>query len=207
MAKKIKDWNGNSKSTYVTLAASNHTEHERERHDLYCTNPQSLRDFLEAYIIRDNNPISKNIWENASGLFHLVNVLKEYGFNVEASDAWDYGTGAKIIDFLQDDPIDTTNFDLLTNPPYGVINEWTQRGLEVLKEGQRMFLLVKIQFLETINRKKIFEENPPKYIYVYSKRQLCAMNGNFKEYASSAVCYAWVVFEKGYKGDTIIRWI
>lgn len=23
----------------------------------------------------------------------------------------------------------------------------------------------------------------------------------------SAVCYAWYVWEKGYKGDTIVRWI
>ena len=27
------------------------------------------------------------------------------------------------------------------------------------------------------------------------------------EKKSSAVCYAWFVWEKGYKGDTIVKWI
>ena len=32
------------------------------------------------------------------------------------------------------------------------------------------------------------------------------MNGEF-DLGSSAVCYAWFVWEKGFKGETIIRWI
>lgn len=32
------------------------------------------------------------------------------------------------------------------------------------------------------------------------------MNGNFAAMEGSAVCYAWFVWEKGYKGDTIVRW-
>ena len=30
---------------------------------------------------------------------------------------------------------------------------------------------------------------------------------NFKDVKSSAVCYAWFIWEKSYKGDTIVRWI
>jgi hypothetical protein len=34
------------------------------------------------------------------------------------------------------------------------------------------------------------------------------MNGDFERYAkATAICYAWFVWEKGFKGDTIIRWI
>ncbi len=202
-----KDWTGNRKSTYAPLGASNHASHERQTHDLYCTHPDALREFLEAYVTRDGETISNKVWENASGLFHLVRELRRQNYEVIASDAWDYGTGAEIIDFLEDEPIDTTGVDILTNPPYGVVNAWTEKGLEVLKTGQKMFLLVKIQYLETLSRRRIFNDNPPKFVYVFSKRQLCAMNGNFEEYASSAVCYAWVVFEKGFQGDTIVRWV
>lgn len=38
----------------------------------------------------------------------------------------------------------------------------------------------------------------------------CAKNGEFdkmKEGGGSAVAYAWYVWEKGYKGNTIIKWI
>ena len=34
------------------------------------------------------------------------------------------------------------------------------------------------------------------------------MNGDFKKYNyNGAVAYAWFVWEKGYKGDTILKWI
>lgn len=45
-------------------------------------------------------------------------------------------------------------------------------------------------------------------MYVFSSRVNCAMNGDFKKYNhNSAVAYAWFVWEKGYKGDTILKWI
>lgn len=36
---------------------------------------------------------------------------------------------------------------------------------------------------------------------------MCAMNGNFASISSSAAAYAWFVWEKGFKGDPIIKWI
>ena len=38
---------------------------------------------------------------------------------------------------------------------------------------------------------------------------MCAKNGDFDEMIAgggSAVAYAWYVWEKGYKGDTILKW-
>lgn len=32
-----KDWIGNSKATYATIGASNHSKSEREEHDFYAT--------------------------------------------------------------------------------------------------------------------------------------------------------------------------
>lgn len=46
------------------------------------------------------------------------------------------------------------------------------------------------------------------HVYVSSSRLRCAMNGDFEKYAkSTAVCYAWYVWVKGYTGDTVIKWI
>ena len=44
---KEKDWNGNKKTTFVTLGASNHSEKEREKDDFYATDPHSLEIFLK----------------------------------------------------------------------------------------------------------------------------------------------------------------
>lgn len=58
----------------------------------------------------------------------------------------------------------------------------------------------------------MFKKYPPKYVYVFSSRQRCAMNGNFEKYANEgeshgAVAYCWFMWEKGFKGDPVIRWI
>lgn len=42
------------------------------------------------------------------------------------------------------------------------------------------------------------------------ERVYCAKNGDFeymRKYVGNAVSYAWFVWEKGYKGPTIIDWI
>lgn len=71
-------------------------------------------------------------------------------------------------------------------------------------------MFLKLQFLEGKERRKLYDEYPPKVVYVSSSRILCAKNGDFEkmvEGGGSAVAYAWFVWEKGYKGDTIIKWI
>lgn len=79
--------------------------------------------------------------------------------------------------------------------------------LDIIPTGNKVAMFLKVLFLEGKERKKFFEENPPRVIYVASGRLNCAKNGDFDKYTSSAVAYAWFVFEKGYKGDTIVKWI
>ena len=86
-------------------------------------------------------------------------------------------------------------------------------ALEVSVPGVKVAMFLKLQFLEGQARKELFLKNPPKVVYVSSSRLGCAKNGEFKvgkngEFMiESAVAYAWFVWEKGYKGDTVIRWV
>lgn len=70
-------------------------------------------------------------------------------------------------------------------------------------------MLLKIQTLEGANRYlKIYKENPPIRVYVFVRRLNCAKNGDFTTYATnSAICYAWFVWQKGYKGKPFIDWL
>ena len=68
-------------------------------------------------------------------------------------------------------------------------------------------MFLKIQFLEGQARRKLFEKSPPKYVYVNSKRQICYINGDMSKKMSSASCYCWFIWQKGWKGDPSIRWI
>lgn len=98
---------------------------------------------------------------------------------------------------------------ILTNPPYKYALEIIKHSLDILEEGQLCCMFLKTTFIEGKKRyKELFSVNPPKYIYQFSERVNCAMNGDFEKYNyNSAVAYAWFVWEKGYKGDTILRWI
>lgn len=76
-----------------------------------------------------------------------------------------------------------------------------------MQPGRKVAMFLKLQFLEGKSRKEFFLKNPPKTVYVSSSRLICAMNGEFSKYPSSAVAYAWFVWEKGFKGDPVIKWI
>jgi len=71
-------------------------------------------------------------------------------------------------------------------------------------------MFLKLTFLEGKKRRKLFDSGCLKTLYVSSSRILCAKNGDFermKAGGGSAVAYGWYEFEKGYKGNPIIKWI
>ena len=200
----MKDWTGNSKTTFVTLGASSHSESEREENDFYATDPHSLEIFLDK-IYNDGIMLHKEIWECACGEGHLSKVLKDHMFEVYSTDLIDRGYGQKNVDFLKT-KIDW-NGDILTNPPYKYAKEFVEHSLNILKEGCYCIMFLKIQFLEGQARRKLFEKNPPKYVYVNSTRQTCYINGDMSKKMNSASCYCWFIWQKGYTSETIVRWI
>lgn len=200
-----KDWNGNSKSTFVTLGASSHTEHDRAEHDYYSTDPKALEIFLDK-IKEDNITLHNKIWESACGEGHLSRVLENRGYQVFSSDLVDRGFG-KVQDFLNYENQNKLSVDILTNPPYNKAQEFVEKALDVIQDGYYVVMFLKIQFLEGKERRKLFDKYPPKYVYVNSARQICYLNGDMSKKMSSATCYCWYVWEKGWKGEPIIRWI
>ncbi len=174
---------------------------EREEHDYYATDPKALE------LLINEEKFSNKIWECACGEGHLSKVLLEHGYEVISTDLVYRGYGnKKSIDFLKQN---ITNFDgdIITNPPYRYALEFAQKALEYIRQGGKVALFLKLQFLEGKKRKEFFEKNPPKVVYVSSSRLNCAKNGEFEKYKSSAVAYAWFVWEKGFHDNTIIRWI
>ena len=197
-----KDWKGNSKSIYMTLGASNHTDKERQNEDFYATDPIAAKLLLEV------ESFSDNIWECACGQKHLSKVFEDNGYNVRSSDLVDR-CGNEIFDFLSIENQEW-NGDIITNPPYKYAKDFIEKSLSIIPQGNKVAMFLKIQFLEGKERKKLFQAFPPKVIYVSSSRILCAKNAEFErmiEGGGSAVAYAWYVWEKGYKGDTIVKWI
>jgi hypothetical protein len=176
---------------------------ERQKDDFYATNPKALLLLLEK-LKKDKIKLSQTIWECACGEGHLSKILLQKGYYVRSSDKIDRGYG-DVEDFLCIE--DKWHSDILTNPPFKLAEKFVEKGMELLKEGNKLILFLKIQFLESENRFKLFKKFPPKFVYVHSSRQLCAKDGDFDKYKSTTQFYSWYVWEKGYSGETILRWI
>lgn len=205
----MKDWTGNSRSYASVLGARNFALEEREEHDYYATDPSSLEKYLEA-LKRDHITLDINIWECACGEGHLSKLLEQKGFNVKSTDLIDRGYGEGGIDFINTQ----TKWGgyILTNPPYKYAKEFVEHSLELIEENNYVIMFLKLQFLEGKARRKLFDKKQLKYVYVFSERQRCAMNGDFSKYTNNggthgAVAYCWFMWQKGFKGEPIIRWI
>lgn len=197
----MKDWTGNQNSIYKTLGASNHTTDERQEHDYYATEPNAVKILLE------NETFNHEIWEPACGEGHISKVLEEAGYNVYSSDLIYRGFGdPEPFDFLKD-CLDDFDGYIITNPPYKYALEFCQTALETVKDGCKVAMFLKLTFLEGKGRKQFFTKNPPKTVYVFSGRVKCAKNGDFESLGSSAVAYAWFIWEKGFTGNPVIKWV
>lgn len=200
----MKDWTGNKRTTFATLGASSHSEHDREENDYYATDPKTIAPLFEV------ENFSDMIWEPACGGGHLAKEMEEnYCKSVLSTDLVYRGYGTGDIDFLAS--TDAWNGDIITNPPYKFAQEFVEHAMGLIEKSDVAYLKVamflKLTFLEGQKRRKMFEKYPPKVVYVFSQRQKCAINGDFENTGSSAACYAWFVWQKDFKGDTIVKWI
>ena len=191
-----------SKKVFTTLGSSNHAADQRETFDYYATDPKAVEMLLEM------ETFAPVIWEPACGEGHISKVLQAHGHEVISTDLIYRGFGdPEPLDFLKE-TIDDFEGDIITNPPYKYALQFVEQALNSVQPGRKVAMFLKLQFLEGKKRKEFFKENPPKVVYVSSSRLNCAMNGDFESYPSNnAICYAWFVWEKGFKGDPIIRWI
>lgn len=192
-----KDWAGNKATTFAILGASNHSKLTREVNDYYATDPKAVELLLE------KEKFSNKLLEPSCGEGHISKVLQDAGYRVESYDLVDRGFGT-VKDFFTVEKFDG---NIITNPPYKIALDFVKHSLEIIPDGNKVAMFLKIQFLESKSRRIFFDEFPPKKIYVASSRLICAMNGEFDKYKSSAACYAWFIWEKGYTGKPEIDWI
>lgn len=192
------DWTGSTKSLFSTLGSSQHSDRERETHDYYATEPAATEWLMR---LERFNPV---ILEPACGEGHIAKVLESHGYTVIAQDLIGRGYGVGGIDFLTQFEIEQ-DVDVITNPPYAMARQFVEKALRIIPTGNRVAMFLKLTFLESEGRRGLFKYHPPEIIYVSVNRLRCGLNGEFGK-GSSAACYAWFIWRKGFKGEPIIRW-
>lgn len=209
-----RDYTGNSKTVFSIIGASNHCAGERQSEDFYATPPHAVGMLLNL------EPFSHRIWEPACGQGHISKVLEAHGHEVVSTDLIDRGYGIGGVDFLSLRP-DANDIgvlgiapsvpvtlpfdgDCITNPPYKYAQEFVETALDLVAEGHKVAMFLKLTFLEGKSRRALFDRGCLENVYVSSSRLSCGKNGT--EFGPSAIAYAWFIFRRGFRGVPAIKW-
>jgi hypothetical protein len=163
--------------------------------DIYETNPIYLDDLFKYEKYEKDGTYYEPCWGINK---YLYNKLKVDGYDVYGSDIIDG------VDFLEcKDKYDY----IITNPPFNLNLEFINKSFEVA--NKKISFLVPLNYLDTMKRYEVFH-NPDflcKNVLVYSKRISFIKGGGIPEKCITGMSFCWITWEKGYVGETTIKWI
>jgi hypothetical protein len=171
------------------------TSEGRVEHDFYPTPPEATEALLRV------EHFNGTIWEPACGDGAICKVLESHGHKVVATDLIDRGWGDAPHDFLTSN---LTANNIITNPPFKLAEAFLRHALN--QSTGKVALLCKLQWLEGGKRKSMFEQSPLARVHVFSKR-LTMTRGGEAMANGGMIAFAWYVFEHGYQGDPVLRWL
>lgn len=179
-------------------------------YNYYATHPSVTRDLLRV------ESFHNEILEPFCGGGFMSREIQAHGYNVTNYDIIDRGCN-RVADFTTLE-VEEWKFDIITNPPY--INRKTKQNTadtvdHILKciricRG-KVAVLLPLHYLTSKDRyTRLYVPFPPSRIYVYQNRIIIARNGDFdtyKDQGANLTMYAWFIWEKGYTGDTVLKWL
>jgi hypothetical protein len=169
-------------------------EHPGDRYD---TPPVAVEALLRC------ERLPELIWEPACGTGNIVEVLRAVGHKVIATDLNNRGCPDSrfCVDFLLLDPGIRAEA-IITNPPYQLAEKFVEAAL---LRAPLVIMLLRLAFFEGQRRSRILEDCGLARIHVFRKRlPMMHREGWTGKRASSAIAFAWYVWERGYVGSTLI---
>jgi hypothetical protein len=142
------------------------------------------------------------ILEPCSGAGAISKVL-ERQYQVQSQDIQtaEYIYGDRGVNFLTwDGEVD----NIVTNPPYNLSEKIIWKALEVSRK--KVAVIMKLAFLESEKRYRLFTTTPFKKVYVFCKRVQMYPHGQSGP-KSGTIAYAWYVWDKDYIGKPTLDWI
>lgn len=187
-------------STFATMGASTHSKYPREENDYYATDP------LAVTLLDKHDLLDKDVtyWECACGDGALSKELMRLGYTVSKNtDLFDRGYGEIGVDFLE--CTDVFDGNILTNPPFTLLDDFITKGLELA--NNKLYIFGRIQTIESVRRwNNIFKDNKPIWVCPFVKRIKCYTSSHDIKY--SAICYAWFIWDNQTdENDTKVKWL
>jgi hypothetical protein len=165
--------------------------------ELYETPPEATRALLRV------EQIPHGIWECAAGCGAIVRVLRGAGHAVIASDIVPYDFPLHFVqDFLTTTTAPVATDMVLTNPPYRYAAEFVTHALKLCP---KVILLCRLAFLESERRSPILDRGQLARIHVFRDRLPMMHRSTWTgPKASSAIAFAWLVWDANHTGPTTI---
>lgn len=151
------------------------------------------------------------MWEPCANRGYMARPLKEYFFNVVASDIGDYGVGFPVIDFMTGPKPSEFGMEIdwiITNPPFNLGVDFVLRAMQEGMSRKGVAVFVRSAWIEGVDRyERLFSVNPPTRICQYVGR-VPIVRGGVDEKAATAMPYSWFVWEhEADTGPPIVEWI
>src|SRR5262249_10536596 len=143
-----------------------------------------------------------SIWEPACGDGAMSRLLWHWsGVPVVSSDLVGRGYGQSGLDFLRTRKLRAPN--VVTNPPFKLWQAFAQHALDL--DAEKVVLLGRLLLLEGWDRSLFFRETRLARVWVVGRAKMLPPGAADKG-MSGMICFAWFVWEKGYKGGVTINW-
>jgi hypothetical protein len=168
--------------------------------DAYFTPPEAINSLIAI----EGHRLPRSIWEPAAGDGAIVRPLRDAGYRVVASDIVDYGLdGCRVgVDYLKAEPQNVGG--VITNPPFRLAKKF---AIKAVSEYNYVALLLRTNFLESMNRMAFFLEYPPSRIWVSSRRlPMMHRHGWDGNISTSNTAYAWFIWDGFYSAGPTVNW-
>lgn len=163
-------------------------------HDLYETPDVAVKALMRV------EQLPEAIWEPACGPGRIVNVLRQYGHRVYATDIVDYGCPDSEggVNFLMEQAPGFYIGAIVTNPPFKLAQQFVTHALTLCP---RVIMLLRLAFLESERRRAILDNGFLARVYVFRKRLPMMHRAGWEgRKANSAMAFAWFVWDRAHNG-------
>ncbi len=141
-------------------------------------------------------------WDPSCGAGNIPRTLQARGLDCWGSDIADRGFGVTGLDFFE---ANQRAANIVTNPPYGVIQSYIERALTCTTG--KVAILARLALLEGKARRTWFQTTPLARVWVSSRRVSMPPGGTDIPAKGGTIAYAWFVWEHGHEGPPVLGWL
>ncbi len=165
--------------------------------DLYESPPCAVRALLEV----EHLPAGA-VWEPACGPGSIVRELRAAGYDVWSTDLVDYSSPDQDqagVDFLMEHGSAPAHIgSIVTNPPFKLAAQFVRHSLLLCP---RVYMLLRLAFLEGVGRSAILDNGWLARVYVFRNRlPMMHRHGWTGPQATTAIPFAWFVWDREHAG-------